>query len=174
MIPLPARSVTSLEPVRKALLADAERDAAATIRAAAANAARQRSKAISDADGVVRAARADGERQATDAVATRLARGRRDAHALLLATRRRLYDELRAQCGSAAIALRDTPDYPDVRSRLIARAHAELGPDARITESPDGGVIATLGSRRIDLSLPTLVAQTLERLGSSVEKLWTP
>jgi hypothetical protein len=41
-----------------------------------------------------------------------------------------------------------------------------------VQESPDGGVVAVAGSRRLDLSLPVLAEREVDRLGSEVERLW--
>jgi hypothetical protein len=86
--------------------------------------------------------------------------------------RRDLYDELRRASRDAARALRDSSDYPEILRRLTERAVAAMGPEAAMQESPDGGVVAVAGSRRLDLSLPVLAEREVDRLGSEVERLW--
>jgi vacuolar-type H+-ATPase subunit E/Vma4 len=58
-------------------------------------------------------------------------------------------------------------------AQLIEQSHALLGPEATVAESPEGGVIAEAGSRRLDLSLPVLAARTLESMTQEVRELWT-
>jgi len=74
---------------------------------------------------------------------------------------------------ASATALRTDARHPELLARLTERSHALLGRDATVTESPDGGVIAEAGSRRLDLSLPTLAAETLSRRAAEVAALWT-
>ena len=52
------------------------------------------------------------------------------------------------------------------------RARAALGPDAILTEAPEGGLVAESGSRRLDLTLPTLADAALEAAADQVAGLW--
>ena len=59
-----------------------------------------------------------------------------------------------------------------LQTRLAERARSTLGADAVITESADGGSLAHLGSRRLDLSLPTLALGTLNAMAAELSTLW--
>ena len=170
---LPPGSSTALDPVRAALLSQAHSDAQTVLADARRRAEDDRATARVRAAQILEAGREIGEQQAGAAAARHLARRRRDARDTTLATQRALYDELRRRCRGAARALREAPDYPVLRQHLIERAHAVLGRDASRRESPDGGVVAEAGSRQLDLSLPTLVDDELDRIGGEVRLLWT-
>jgi hypothetical protein len=102
-------------------------------------------------------------------VARRVARGR------ILGAQRAVYDDLRAAVAAAVSALRDAPDYPDLLDGWEALARTQLGPHAVVTRdpSPDGGVIATLGERRVDYTLAALAERELDRLAEKVAALWS-
>jgi vacuolar-type H+-ATPase subunit E/Vma4 len=170
---LPTGSSAALDPVRAALLSQAHSDAQTVLADARQRAEDDRATARARAAQILQAGRDVGEQQAGAAAARQLARRRRDARDTTLAAQRDLYDELRRRCHDAARALREAPDYPLLREHLTERARAALGQDASIRESPDGGVVAEAGSRRLDLSLPTLVDDELDRLGGKVRLLWT-
>ena len=169
---LPAGASAALDPVRAALLSQARSDAGSVLAEARQRAEHERAASRGRAAQILRAGRDEGERQAHAAAAAQLTRRRREARDTLLAAQRTLYDELRRRCHDAARALREAPDYPDLR-RHLTDAGAALGRGASIHESGDGGVVAVAGSRRLDLSLPTLVDEELDRLGEEVLQLWT-
>jgi hypothetical protein len=106
-------------------------------------------------------------------VNARLAQSRQDARRTLLRAQRDLYDELRQRCRTAAAALAESPGYEELRQQLAERALAQLGPGATVTDSGDGGVLASAGDRWLDLALPTLADRALERSGPEVAELWT-
>lgn len=169
---LPARSAATLAPVEAALRGQAEADARATLDEAQRLADEVRATARAQAEEILAASRAEGEEQARAAVAARLVRRRREARDLVLAAQRDLYDKLRHASRDAARSLRDDPGYSEMLRRLTQRAMAAMGPDASVQESPDGGVVAVAGSRRLDLSLPVLAEREVDRLGAEVERLW--
>jgi vacuolar-type H+-ATPase subunit E/Vma4 len=169
---LPAGAEAALAPVKTALLARARSDADAALQQARDRAAEIRTDAHRRAQQLLTESRADGERQAGAAVAGQLTRQRRQARAAVLAAQRELHERLRRECRDAARALRADPDYPTLRAQLTRSATAVLGPDADVRESPDGGVIATAGSRLLDLSLPALADREVDRLGADVMRLW--
>ena len=70
--------------------------------------------------------------------------------------------------------LRADPVYPRLCQRLRDRALARLGPRAEIREHPDGGVLAEIGSRRVDLGLDGLAENAVSGLGTAAEALWAP
>jgi len=173
MTGLPDGSEATLTPVREALLAAARATAAES-----ADSAREQAQALVDAaqleaDRIRAAAVADGEAAARSEALMSSARVRRQAHETLLTARNALRLELQVQVHASATALRTDARYPELLARLTERSHALLGRDATVTESPDGGVIAEAGSRRLDLSLPTLAAETLSRRAAEVAALWT-
>jgi vacuolar-type H+-ATPase subunit E/Vma4 len=170
---LPAGAGAALDPVRAALLSQAHSDAESVLAEARQQAEHERAASRGRAAQILRAGRDEGERQARAAAAAQLTRRRREARDTLLAAQRTLYDELRRRCHDAASALREAADYPELRRHLTDHVGAALGRDASIRESADGGVVAVTGSRRLDLSLPTLVDQELDRLGEEVRQLWT-
>ena len=71
-------------------------------------------------------------------------------------------------CGALPVS------HPQLRDRLAARARAELGPDARITDATDGGLLAEAPGRRLDLSLDALADLAVDALGAEVNRLWAP
>lgn len=169
---LPTGSAAALAPVQSALLTRARADAGAVLDEARREADHVRAAARDRATQIIEASRAEGEAEARAAAAVALTRRRRQARDVVLAARRELFDELLRECRAGARALRDAPDYRDVRARLTRLAVATLGPDAVVEESPDGGVVAKAGGRRLDLTLPTLADREVERLGAGVNRLW--
>lgn len=169
---LPAGSAAALAPVQAKLRAQAETDAHSALERARRQASQIRAEARSRAAGILADSKAEGEEQARAAVAARVVRRRREARDVVLAVQRNLYDELRRASRNAARALRDDPGYPEILRRLTERAVAAMGPGASVQESPDGGVVAEAGSRRLDLSLPVLAEREVDRLGAEVEWLW--
>ena len=174
MTPLPERSVAALDPVREALLEDARARAEHLRRSAQEEADALRAAAQRDADAILAEAVADGERTARSAAALRSARVRRQAHETVLAQQSAIRAELQRQVAESAAALRTDPRYAELMARLTERSRAVLGPDAVASPSPHGGVVARSGTRHLDLSLPTLAAQTLESMTPEVSALWTP
>lgn len=172
MTPTLPTGSAALAPVRTALRAQAEAGAHATLDRARHEADLIRAEAGARAEGILADSRAEGEEQARAAVAARVVRRRREARDVVLATQRELYDKLRRASRDAARALRNDPDYPEILRRLTERAITAMGPGASVRESPDGGVLAEAGSRRLDLSLPALADRQVDRLGAEVERLW--
>jgi hypothetical protein len=170
---LTAPADAALVPVRAALLAAA--DAAATV--ARSNAEQQRdevlARARSTAAELLAAARAEGAAEASAAAGARIARSRGETRLTVLAAQRTLYDDLRKRCRTAATDLVGSPGYEGLKRSLVERARAQLGPEAVVTESPDGGIFAIVGCRRLDLSLPTLAERALARSAGEVAQLWT-
>ncbi|HEY5247535.1 MAG TPA: hypothetical protein VIJ15_03660 [Dermatophilaceae bacterium] len=173
MTGLRPRSAVALAPVRGSLLAAAQREAA-DLRGDAGRQARALIEAARrDADWILSAAAVEGAATARAQAALRSARVRRQAHETVLAQRNALWLELQRQVRQSALELRTDPRYPLLLARLTELSHDLLGPAARVDESPDGGVVAAQGSRRVDLSLPVLAARTLDSMASEVAALWT-
>lgn len=172
MTGLPVGSDAALAPVRESMLETA-RATADSIRSTARKQAQSiMAAAMEEAERIRTTAITEGEAAARSEAALRSAGVRRQAHETVLTRRNALRLEVLRQVREASVALRDDPRYPDLVARLTARSHAQLGPDATVTESPDGGIIAQAGSRRLDLSLPILAALTLESMTPEVSALW--
>jgi len=164
----------ALAPVRASLRATAQKSAAEAQEKARAEVQEILDAAHRKADSIRAAAVASGESAGRSQAALRSARNRRQAHEAVLTQQNSLLLELRLRVTEAAIALRSDPRYPELVERLTERAHVMLGAEASCTESPDGGVVAEQGSRRLDLSLPTLALGTLESLTAEISTLWIP
>ncbi|HSE72027.1 MAG TPA: hypothetical protein VLA97_14790 [Nocardioidaceae bacterium] len=162
-----------LAPVRESLLSRARAEADRVLADADAGAASILDGARAEADRIVATARAEGEADAAVLVGAARARARRRARALLLAARRGTYDDLRDRVLAAAPGLCEDPAYAPWRERLVARARAELGVDAEVSEHPEGGVIALAGARRAEYTLAGLAEQAVEALGADLESLWS-
>jgi vacuolar-type H+-ATPase subunit E/Vma4 len=163
-----------LAPLRQALLSAAERDAELAGATADAEAEAIRRGAAQEAEAVRRQARIQGEADGRRVLAAERARARRRARATVLSAQGEAYARLRHHARAAVIALRDDPGYPAMRDRLTAHATALVGPDATVTESPDGGVVAEAPGRRVALTFTALADQVLDTLDLDLEALWTP
>jgi hypothetical protein len=158
--------IDALEPVRAELLRQARDEAAQRVREAAAAAEESVRQAEAEAARILAEARAEGAADAAAAAAAQQARSRRTARAAVLAARSEAYDELVRR---SADALRDEPV-----ERLVALAAALLGEPARVVPAEGGGVVATAGDRRVDLSLRALAERATQLLGPDAEGLWRP
>lgn len=164
-----------LQPVREALLAHAERDAAALRAAAdrdaaaAVTTARQQARARRDA------ARDEGEREAEAVRVHQRARARRAARALVLAAQREALEQVRAQVRADVRAWWEDPRLrPLLVDRLSSVARAELGPEAVVREHPAGGVVAEAPGRRARYLLTDLADASLDELGPRLLRVWQP
>ncbi|MGW2374725.1 MULTISPECIES: hypothetical protein [Kitasatospora] len=167
-----AGGTDALAPVRAELLraarADAEQALAEAHRDAEHALAAARAEAAAVLDRAVRAGTEEGRKAAAEAVgrATRAARARE------LAAQGEAYAEL---CHRVAERVRERYESePGAAESLARRARDLLGPDARITAHPDGGLLATAPGRLVDLGLPALVRHGLDRLGPEAGTLWQP
>lgn len=173
MTALPARSVAALAPLRAALLDDARAQAEACLHTARTTAAALLGQARLEADALLAEAAEEGRRTALAAAALHSSRARRLARETVLARQSAIRDELRRRVVAQVLALRDDPRHDALLPRLTERCTDSLGPDAEVRLHPDGGVVARSGSRRLDLSLPTLTATALEQTEAEVSALWT-
>ena len=164
----------AVQPLRRALLADAQAGTQHILAEADARAAATVAEAERQGSALVERARSDAHAGAAIVAAKELARARRRARTLVLAARRELYDELVRQARAAAHALHDDPVYAELLDRWAAAARAQLGDDAVLELDPPGagGVRATSGARSVDYTLDTLVERCLDRLGGELERLW--
>ncbi|ALO67313.1 hypothetical protein AS189_13410 [Arthrobacter alpinus] len=169
---LAPESNAALAPLRQALRTNAEEQAADIRHGASLEAAGLLASAREQAAQILARATREGEDSARSQAALRSSRVRREAQELVLAQRSAVLAELRRQLRARVSALRDDPRYPALVAGLTEHCRTLLGPSARVSESPDGGVIAEAGTRRLDLSLPVLAELALESMPEESE-LWT-
>ena len=102
----------------------------------------------------------------------RIANTRADAHDAVLSARARTHDRLVEAAHAAAMNMRHDPRYPALLDHFEAVAREQLGDDAVIERDPlsRGGIVAELGSRRVDYSLPRLADRALEVLADEVAR----
>jgi hypothetical protein len=166
MVPSDAPLPAALEPVRAALLRAARADADAVEAAAGRDGELTVREATIRAGHLREQARADGAADAAAALAVLRARAGRAARATVLAARREEYEALRAAARAAMAALaRD----PTVHMRLIATARVRLGPEATVEEAPGGGVVASAGARRLDLSLAGFADRAVDQVADRLD-----
>ncbi|WNM27892.1 hypothetical protein RN607_02485 [Demequina capsici] len=170
---LPPGADASLAPLRADILARAQTRADAVLDDAAHRADATAAEATREVEAIGRRAVEAGVAAARADASLRSARERRRAHELRLGARESLHAELEALVLARAEGLRDSPTYPAMREALSDRAVTVLGSGATVEEDARGGVVATLGTRRLDLTLPTLAKATLESMGGEVSDLWT-
>ncbi len=162
----------ALEPIRRALRAEAARrtdelrESSARDSAAILSAASERAQAISAA------ATEAGEAAGRETAAARSAHARRSARSLVLAAQRDVAQQWAQGAREQAAKLRDDPGYPEMLTRLTARALNALGPDATVRQDPQGGITAESGSRRLDLTLEALADAAVARLQQSGAAPW--
>ncbi len=161
-----------LAPVRAALLARAQSDAARMLAEADADAAGTLAEAHTEARELRARARAEGEADAEAVASATRARARREARATVLKARSDAFHELRSQVMAAVPSLVHDQAYPALQDRLADRARAALGPDARITADPAGGVVARSGHRRAAFTLTALAERVIDQL--DLDGLWSP
>ncbi|HLF69256.1 MAG TPA: hypothetical protein VI503_07890 [Gaiellaceae bacterium] len=163
----------SLDPVRGALLAEAEAEAGYVVGQARQRAAAQLAQAAEEKAVLVERARAEGEAAAELEAEAELTRARRNARTSVLEARRAVYDDVRRQAYAAAELLRTERRYVTLLDRLAEVVRAELGARAEIERDPPaGGVIGRLGNRRVVQTLPVLVERCLAAHSEEVERLW--
>ncbi|MFI1169354.1 hypothetical protein ACH4UM_38785 [Streptomyces sp. NPDC020801] len=173
MAGLSARAGEALEPVRAALLTGAREAEAAALAQARADAAATLAAARGRAAEVEARAHEAGRREGIASAAREVVRARRDAAQDELRARQEVFEEF---CHRAAEGVRAAAAQrrDETRQALTRRARQVLGPQATVTPGDDGGIVAEVPGRRLDLSLTALAERALERFGARVEELWTP
>ncbi|HZC41667.1 MAG TPA: V-type ATP synthase subunit E [Streptosporangiaceae bacterium] len=162
----------ALAPVRAAMLTRSREQAAAIVARARGEAAGLVAQARQEAEDAIARARAEGSARAAALAAAERSRARRDARVVVLRAQRDLLETLRSQVAAAVGALRGEPGYDQLLRRLTALARQAAGPDATVTEHPDGGVIATAPGVVADCSLPWLADQAVAAIGPDLARLW--
>ena len=165
--------VSALEPVRLALLADAQAAATEIVGQASAEAAAVVARANGEADAAVDQARQRAEETGAAHAAMTVTRARREAHTTVLQAREALRRELDRRVGIAVEAMRDDPRYSALLDRLETLARTQLGAAVDIEHPPEGGIVAIDGPRRVDYRLVALAERELEELADEVAALWS-
>ncbi len=152
----------ALAPVREALLASARREAEG-LRSRADLAAE---RTIADASALAARlrgeARAQGAADAAAAVASERARAGRQAREIVLRARRDEFETLRADVRRELARVREDPDYPHARLRMINVVRGLLGSDVRLEDGDEGGVVGAAPGRRVDCSLALFADRAVE------------
>lgn len=162
-----------LDPVRRALLDNARREATRTVHEAESSALELDRTSAQKAEALRAEARAAGRADADAVLAAERARARRRARSLLLKAQSEVHDELISRVHAALAALRSDPAYAAWRDGLATRARAELGADAELSEHPSGGIVGHDGGRRIALTLDALADEVLAARTTELAALWT-
>ena len=165
----------SVERLRGTLLDGAEAEARAVLAEADRRAAAEVELARTDSERLQDDARAEGEAAGELQSARAFALKRAAARRLVLEAREAVYQDFRSRSLAAALALRDDREtYERLLARLAAEARRTLGDDAELELDPAGmgGVRARAGKRSVDLTLPILVDRCIAELGVGVEELW--
>lgn len=169
-----ARLSSELEPLADALAEAAERDAKAAVAAAQAHAQDIQTDGETHAKEILSRAEAEGQSAATRESAHRLVAAKRQTRRRVLEAQRAAYDALFDLALATVEGGRDRPTYASLEEKLAQTATTALGADASVQLDPDGkgGVLARLGGRSVDLTLPVLVQRCIAELGKDISKLW--
>lgn len=164
----------ALEPVRRALLADAKAEADRIVSAALDAADELIAEAQAEADAAVDEAHHRAQLSAQAYAGQRLAQIRSDSHRAVLDTEAQLGQRLLDEVHTAARALRGEPRYPALLDHLESLARSQLGDGAVIDRDPepDGGIVAKAGPRRVDYRLVALADRAIDTLADEVAELW--
>lgn len=163
-----------LQPVRRALLEDATAQAEALVAAATREVDAAMAEAEQQCDREVAEVEQRSARAARANLDQQIASARAEAHAGVLGARARTHGRLVEAAHAAALDMRDDPRYPALLDHFQAVAREQLGDDAVIERDPTsgGGIVARLGARRVDYSLPQLADRALDVLADEVARSW--
>jgi hypothetical protein len=170
----PSSLESALDPVRRALLDDAARQADELVQAERTAAVERTSAAEQRATDEVERARRRARATATARTDRAVAEARRRAHAQVLQTDADIADELTIRVHQAAGAMVDDPRYPGLLSRLESLARGQLGAGANVVvDEVEGGVVADLDGRRVDYRLTALADRALALVADDLEEMGT-
>ena len=163
-----------LETLVADLCASAEQDAAAVRATAAAQARHTARAAEEEARSVLEDAKRTGARAAAGTAAGRRAETRRAARELMLSTRRRVLDRLRAESVARLAADLDQPGGVELRQYLRSLVAEVAGArDVQQLHTAGGWVLtAPVTSGEIELDLGDLVDQIIASLAEELDSLW--
>lgn len=159
-----------LAPVIAALRQRAHHDSDRILGQAREQARERLTAANGEAERIRGGARDRGASDAAAVMAAEAARGRRRGRELILRHRRQLYEQLRRSCHEAVAQLPQEPELSGLTQALAELARRELGPGAVVTPLPDGGVVAAVPGRRLELSLRHVTDAVLAQLGDFWEE----
>lgn len=160
---------SALDPLRRALLANARAEADQVLRTAKEAGRQSVSAAQDDVAEQLARARAQGEADGAALLRADEAAARSAARSALLAAQRTAYDELEQRSREAVRALLREPGN---RQRLASALRARLGEVAEVSDTDDGGLLARApDGRTLDASVAALVDTALADL--DLEQLWT-
>jgi len=169
----PRGSAASLAPVCAEMLRTAAEQAAGIRAGARREAAMIVARARESAAEAVAQAQAAGRRDAAAIAAAERVRGRGESRTVLLSAQRAAFDALRARVREEVATLPSDPGYGGLLDRITTMARLSAGPDAVLTTSSDGGVLARSRGVVVDCSLTRLADLAVLALGPSVRELWT-
>lgn len=170
----PRNADAALAPVGAEMLRAAADQAAAIRVGARREAARIVARAKESATEAVTQAQAAGRRDAAAIARAERIRGRGESRTVVLSAQRAAFDALRARVREEVAVLRSDPGYGRLLDRITRMARLSAGPEAVLTSSPDGGVLARSPGVVVDCSLTRLADLAVLALGPSVRELWTP
>lgn len=159
----------ALGPLHEALLADAQEEADRLLRRADEAVRATRAEAEASAARGRAVARSRGAADAAATVARQRSQAGSRARAILLEARREEYLALKRAARAAMTSLRADQGYPAMRERMADTVRRLLGPDARIDDAEEGGVIGSAPGRRLDYSLASLAEQMVDEVAAEVE-----
>ncbi len=165
---LRSRQEAALEPVQSALISSTASEAARAVAKARSAAAALLAHAATDADDAVAQAAAAGAAQARLVGAAQLTRSRRAARSVVLGAELDIYQYLAGRVRAAVLALSEDNDYPALRRWLAEMARHAAGPGARVTDHPDGGVVARAPGVVVDCSLGRLADWAIAALDGPI------
>ncbi len=164
----------TLEAVQQATLADGAGEARQILAAARARAAAQLDRARGEAATLIERRRAAAEQLADLEERELLAQARAQARTITLCAQRSVMLEAGRDARQAVRSLPHDHRYAALLERLAADARRRLafaGP-VEIAVAPDGGLLASAGSRAIDYSLSAQVDRCLHAMAADQDRLW--
>jgi vacuolar-type H+-ATPase subunit E/Vma4 len=164
----------NLEPLRRALRAETEGEAAKRRAAVASRCDRIVAAAEAEARRLTRQGRLEGGHAAEREAGRRRAAASRRGREIVLSAQRRQIEALRRGSREAALDIRRDARYPELLDRLSQVVTAQLGYDAQVTVDPPdlGGAIGRRGSASVDYTLPRLAERAVDGMGEELEALW--
>jgi vacuolar-type H+-ATPase subunit E/Vma4 len=163
-----------LDPAVEALLRMAAEEEARIADEVRAKVAAIREQGRVEASAVLRTAREQGGRTAREISSAAEADTRRKAQGILMAARRRVFDEFRAAAIEQVTALLASPEGQPVRASMAERLERTVaGRGIRTTGKRKESTLEVLfaGGRAV-IDVPSLVDAAIDSIASEVERLW--
>ena len=166
-------SVEALSAVRVALLADAERDAAAIVDRARLDGEQIVARAEQEVAQAVAQARHRAEITSRAQAAAAISSARQAAHEALLHVETELRQALIDEVYARVDRFPADPRYPALVEHLRRLVQRQLGDGATVECDPEGGVIGTDCVRRVDYRLRSLADRALDEMAEEVTDSWS-